>query len=331
MSAAKHIQIGVLSADKETRDFVANSYGKKGQSSDITLFTLPSKDILQTTILPEGYPSKPLSLVITAHMSDVLLLGASVSGIDANVGEAAILADCLQIPGIKAVMGPDAVGMTSYLDQMNKVFAKLDVSSWEGMIMSNNKEIVDAKNKMLKLFDTHRGNAEDYLAINVDHAFPVTGIGSVILGNVISGTVKKGQKITIYPEGQTGIVRSIQVNDEDVREAGPGVHVGLAMKGVLPKYLKRGTVITSDKDDTVKEVTTLEDIPIKKAAFGAPPKIGDSIHVVAGLFNATGKVISWGDLVTVEMDKAIPLHPKMRITFLDLNRKPSILGSRILE
>lgn len=75
MSAAKHVQIGVLSADKETRDFVANSYGKKGQSSDITLYTLPSKDILQTTILPEGYPSKLLSLVITAHMSDVLLLG----------------------------------------------------------------------------------------------------------------------------------------------------------------------------------------------------------------------------------------------------------------
>lgn len=330
MSETRHIQIGLLSADKDARDFVAKSFGKKGQCSDITLYTLLSQNILQTTILPEKYPERPLPLVAAAHMADVLIIACTAEGVDANVGEAAILADCLAMPGIKTVIGPNATGMNIFLDQMSKAFAKLNVGTYEGLVLSNNKEMGDARDALIKIVPEHRGDPNGYLAINTDHAFPVTGVGSVILGTVVSGTVKKGQKITVYPSGQTGTVRSIQVNDEDMREAGPGVHVGLAMKGIQERYLSRGTVVATTGENDVTELKRLENIPIRKAVFGKPPEAGDVIHVMAGLFTSPGKVIQWGDEVTVELDKAIPFHPKMRISFLDLNKKPIILGSRKL-
>ncbi len=330
MSNTKHIQIGLLSANKEARDFVAGSFGKKGQSSDITLHTLSSQNILQTTILPEKYPDRPMSLITTAHMSDVLIVSCDINGVDASVGEAAILADCLDIPGIKAIIGSDATGMNLFLDQMDKTFDKLSVASWPGLVMSNNKELAEGRQKIVELVPEHRGDADGHLAINTDHAFPVTGIGSVILGTVISGTVKKGQKITVWPSGQTGTVRSIQVNDEDVREAGPGVHVGLAMKGIQERYLTRGSVIAASDENAVKETEKLENIPVKKAAFGKPPKIGDTIHVMAGIYTSPAKVVKWDDTVSVSLEKSIPYHSKMRISFLDLNKKPIILASRAL-
>ncbi|MCY3411141.1 MAG: hypothetical protein INQ03_05825 [Candidatus Heimdallarchaeota archaeon] len=330
MSEFKHVQMGILSADKVTRDFVAKSYGKKGQSSDITLHTQQTQDVLMSTILPEGYPNKPLSLVITAHMSDVVLLGATAKGVDAALGESALLADCLALQGIKGILGENATGLTLFLDQMNKVFSKLNVASWHGMILSTNAEIAEARHKLLELVPKHRGNPDGFLAINTDHAFPVKGVGSVILGTVINGTVKKGQKIRVFPSGQVGTVRSIQVNDEDVNEAGPGVHVGLAMKGILEKYLQRGTVVTGTDKDDVKEINEINDMPIRKALFGKPPAEGDKIHVVAGLFSAPATVLHWGDSVTVKLEKSIPMHEKMRVTFVDLNKKPTILGSRKL-
>ena len=79
-------QVGILMDDLETREYLASQWGKKGTTSDISLYSVSSKDITQTTIVPEGYPKKPLSLIISAHMSDILILGISISGVNQKIG-----------------------------------------------------------------------------------------------------------------------------------------------------------------------------------------------------------------------------------------------------
>ena len=106
LSILKHIQIGILSAHTDGREFLAKSWGKKGTTSDISLYVTQSHDFLQTTIVPESFPKKILSLFTTAHMSDQVVIGVSSKGLDGAVGEAAILADCLEINGV-SVIGMD--------------------------------------------------------------------------------------------------------------------------------------------------------------------------------------------------------------------------------
>ncbi|MHA2030720.1 MAG: hypothetical protein ACW99Q_15145, partial [Candidatus Kariarchaeaceae archaeon] len=207
-----HIQIGILSADHEGSEFLANSWGKKGTSTDITIYTTKNQQFLHTTVIPNGFPKKMLPLIITAHMSDSVVLGTSKLGLDEYTGEMAILADCLNIEGIYAVLGKDTAGLESYLDQMEKIFAKLSLSKWEGMMINDTAGFSKAKDKLYSAFQEPRGDSSKYLAIEVDHAFPVQGVGSVILGTITSGTVTKGQKIAAFPSGQVGSVRSIQVN-----------------------------------------------------------------------------------------------------------------------
>jgi len=322
-----HLQAGILMGDKESRNYLANQWGKKGTTSDITLYTVSSSDLVQTTVIPEGYPKKPLSLVMTAHMSDAVVLGVPVSGIDANVGESAILADTLGLVGVKAIVGDQTQGMDSYFEQMNKVFAKLSIRNWNEQMVFDGSGASATKRHLQSLHPGPRGEADNYLAIEVDHAFPVQGVGSVILGTVLSGTVEKGQKVTTYPETQQGVVRSIQVNDQEVREAGPGVHVGLALKGILPKYLQRGTVIAANNEDSVTESDELTFV-INRAKFGETPEVNDRIHVVSGLFDSPAHILEWGDTVTIKSDKVLPFHEVIRLTLLDLNKKPTILGSK---
>ncbi|MCE7734581.1 MAG: hypothetical protein GPJ54_06875 [Candidatus Heimdallarchaeota archaeon] len=324
-----HIQIGVLSADQEGSEYIANSWGKKGTTSDITIYTTKNSQFLQTTILPSGFPKKMLPLVITAHMSDSVVLGVSKLGLDQYTGEMAILADTLNLNGFYAVIGPETTGLDSYLDQMKKVFSKLSLSGWEGMMINNSDGFTKARENLYSMYHKPRGEAENYLAIEVDHAFPVQGVGSVILGTITSGTIVKGQKIVAYPSGQTGQIRSIQVNDEEAKTATVGAHVGLAIKGVLPKYLQRGTVIANPEDQAVIETDHIENIKIKKAAFGKSPKEGQRIHVVSGLFDSPGEIVDWNGAATLKLDKMIPFYPDIRLTVLDLNSKPVVLGSKI--
>ena len=327
MTDIRHLQVGILADNLEARNYLSNGFGKKSMSSDITLYGMASNGTILTTILPEAYPKKPISLVLTAHMSDLVVLGASVNGINADVGEAAILADTLNLDGFKAVIGDQATGYDSYLNQMDKVFSKLNVSKWENKMIASGKAIAEVRDELINKYTHPRGNPEDPLVIETDHAFPVQGVGSVVLATIVSGTVKKGQKIKIHPEGVVGTVRSIQVNDENVHEAGPGVHVGLAMRGILPKYLNRGTIITSPEEDYVREIKFLDSINIKAAAFGQKPEVGDRVHVVSGLYSAPATITKWNNSVSLELDRSIPFYDKIRLTILDLNKKPAILGS----
>ena len=113
-----HIQIGVLSSDIEGSELLGNSWGKKGTSSDITIYTTKNQQYLQTTIIPNGFPKKMLPLIITAHMSDAVVLGVSKLGLDQYTGEMAILADCLNLKGVYSVLGNETNGLNLYLDQM---------------------------------------------------------------------------------------------------------------------------------------------------------------------------------------------------------------------
>ena len=131
-----------------------------------------------------------------------------------------------------------------------------------------------------------------------------------------------------YPERQQGVVRSIQVNDEDVREAGPGIHVGLALKGILPKYLERGTTIAAIGTDDVVDSNELK-FKFKPAAFGDKPEVGDRIHVVSGLYDSPAEILEYGNTLSIKTDKPLPFHECIRVTAVDLNKKPAILGSKM--
>ncbi|MDH5402188.1 MAG: EF-Tu/IF-2/RF-3 family GTPase [Candidatus Heimdallarchaeota archaeon] len=325
----RHIQIGLLSADNISRDYLANQWGKKGTTSDITLYTVVQNDITQTTVIPSGYPKKLLPLVISAHMSDVSILGVSKQGLNSEVGEIALLLDCLNMKGIRAVIGSDVKGLDSFHDQMMKVFSKLSLSTWPSAMAFDGSTAQQTREAILNQCESPRGSPDEYLAIEVDHTFPVQGVGSVILGTVINGTVHKGQKITAYPGNHTGTVRSIQVNDVDAKEAHPGTHVGLALKGILPKNLERGVVLGNPSEDEIRELEDVENLKVKFSAFGNKSEDHKKVHVVCGLYDTPSIITEWGNNLSIKFEKAIPFHPKTRMTILDLNKKPAILASKI--
>ena len=86
------------------------------------------------------------------------------------------------------------------------------------------------------------------------------------IGYVQSGSVSKHDNIQVLPVGENGIVRSLQVMDDDVEIAVSGDRVGLAIRNLREEALHRGCMVTHvDSEALVKNISST--FEITKAPF----------------------------------------------------------------
>ncbi len=95
------------------------------------------------------------------------------------------------------------------------------------------------------------------LRIPVQDVYSITGVGTVPVGRVETGVLKKGDKIIFMPSKITGEVKSIEMHHEEIPEAKPGDNIGFNVRGVSKDQIKRGDVVSHpDTPPTVaKEFT----------------------------------------------------------------------------
>jgi len=79
----------------------------------------------------------------------------------------------------------------------------------------------------------------------VDRVFTMKGFGTVITGTLVSGTVKVGETIEIFPTNISSKVRGIQVHNQGVNEAGPGMRTAINFQGLDKEIVKRGDVLSN--------------------------------------------------------------------------------------
>lgn len=104
------------------------------------------------------------------------------------------------------------------------------------------KELVSDIDKItdkLEEKDTH-----GHFRLPVDRVFSITGFGTIATGTVISGRIREGDTIEIYPSKIVAKVRGIQVHDESVKIAEAGQRCALNISNVKVKDVKRGDVIS---------------------------------------------------------------------------------------
>jgi selenocysteine-specific elongation factor len=84
---------------------------------------------------------------------------------------------------------------------------------------------------------------EGVFRLPVDRVFTIKGFGTVVTGTCISGSVRLGEEVEIFPGGSHARVRTVQAYHQDVREAGAGQRVALNLQGIEKQELDRGAII----------------------------------------------------------------------------------------
>src|SRR5579885_3592647 len=86
---------------------------------------------------------------------------------------------------------------------------------------------------------TPQKDASGYFRLPIDRVFTVPGFGTVVTGTLVSGTVRKGQEIEVYPAGKRRRVRGIQVHGAGVESAVAGQRTALNLASIQPSELRR--------------------------------------------------------------------------------------------
>ncbi len=95
------------------------------------------------------------------------------------------------------------------------------------------------------------------LRIPVQDAYTISGIGTVPVGRVETGVMKKGDTVIFNPSGVSGEVKSIEMHHEEALQAVPGDNIGWNVRGVGKNDVRRGDVCgpTSNPPSVADEFT----------------------------------------------------------------------------
>merc|ERR1712110_342715 len=91
------------------------------------------------------------------------------------------------------------------------------------------------------------------LRLPLQDVYKISGIGTVPVGRVETGTLKKGVIATFGPMNITTEVKSVEMHHESVDEAVPGDNVGFNVKNLSVTDIKRGYVASDSKNDPCQD------------------------------------------------------------------------------
>ena len=215
---------------------IANDFGKKGTTTDLTLYDKKESDIIRTYVVPNGFPEKIQPLLQAINIAEYVIF--YVASLDRYVGE--------QIIALNMLGKSNGIISHSYEvdeNQFNSMIKDTVLKNYKKIDLLNIKDELSGFDPIIN---------DGPLQIVIDHCFDVKGVGTVVLGKILQGTVKQYDKLKHLPSGSEVMIKSIQMHDDDMKEAVCPARVGLSLKGIKPDEIQRGDILTIDDSFDVK-------------------------------------------------------------------------------
>ncbi len=312
---------------------LAKKIAKKGDVRDIESYVykeVRDGEIKIISLLrPLKHPEKirPLLSVLNVAKAGII----EISKIDSATGEICVSFGCTGIKnGLVIINSQDGDWIDP--DQVRIILEQSGLENWKLYEQVPDEHII--REDLFALME-ERETDDSSLILPVDQFFNVKGVGLVAIGYVQSGIVSKHDTIQVLPADENGIVRSLQVMDDDVENAISGDRVGLAIRNLREEALHRGCMIVhAESNVLVKNLSstfTIDKAPFQKRIL----QVGDVIHAAVDMQFVVGRIkIIDQENVTVDWD--IPLwtrknnSPKIIITQLDATPM-RIIGTTVLQ
>lgn len=119
------------------------------------------------------------------------------------------------------------------------------------------KEGFDILDRLLFLLPQRNAESAKSFQMYIDKAYQVSGVGTVVSGSIKQGEVKVGDQLRLGPTPDGKVIsvkaQSIEMHYYRIDKASAGDIVGIALKGISPKDIRRGMVLCADEPEAVRE------------------------------------------------------------------------------
>jgi selenocysteine-specific translation elongation factor len=228
----------------------AKELGKKGQSSDITIYDKKKDDKIMTFVIPSGYPDKIQPLITAVSLAEYSII--NVNKLDRFLGEQIIALDILQLD-------------RGFLLHSYEVDTEILNSILKNTVSSSYKveqNIESLKESINSLSSVKRNGPP---IIHIDNVFNVKGVGVVVLGILKQGAIKIHDELILFPQKKKVNVKSIQMHDKNVEDSYSPARVGLALTGIPFDEITRGDILSGINHFTSADQELI--IDFKKVPF----------------------------------------------------------------
>lgn len=258
---------------------LAGRLGKKGASNGITFYNRKTDDSVLVIVTPTDPAAKFNSVAEALTISKDVLI--STRNIDRLFGESVIACGLLERTAV-LTSDQDASSVMQRSGVQSRVLGEKEILDYFGHVQQE--------------------DGGDQI-VEIDHSFDVKGVGVVLLGIVKGGTVRVHDEL-LSGSGKKVTVRSIQSQDEDVKEAGVGTRVGLAVKGVESDELGKGEVLSKN---AIKKASSLlaqvrVSSMVKEKGFDY-----NELWLVCGFRSSMCKVVNKGESYEVQLQAQLQL------------------------
>ena len=158
------------------------------------------------------------------------------------------------------------------------------------------RELIDLLDTMVK--EVPEREAGNFFRLPIDRVFIMKGFGTVVTGTSISGVIRTGDEVTVYPQGLESRIRGIQVHNREVREVSAGLRTAVNLQGLEKEELERGNVVATK--DSLRP-TRIVDVSFYLLP-SAPRKVKN--RSVVRFHTGTAEIIS--TIVLLDRDELTP-------------------------
>ena len=221
------------------RDFVKNMITGASQADGALLVVSAKKGEFETGISPEGQTREHAFLLFTLGVRQIAVAVNKMDDQTVNWSKDRFEEVKKAILDLMVPMGFDL--------KKHKIFV-VPISGWLGdnlVAKSEHMPWYDGPTliEALDQFEPPAKPTDKPLRLPIQQVFNIPGVGTVPVGRVETGVLKVNEKIVVNPSGKHGEVRSIEMHHERMEKAEPGDNVGLNIKGISQKEMKRGDVV----------------------------------------------------------------------------------------
>jgi selenocysteine-specific translation elongation factor len=306
--------VGVFGANPSLKTSFLSSIGKKSETEGIIVYQRNEAG-KRYSLLDDGtFPERIQGYARIASICDYALYSYPPEGkLSPPDGELAVLCDAFALDGTAEL-----------IDGSIPDFGTAIKTSFKGLKVSTYRtDTRDSKSSVINLSAAKaRG---DYPAgttlVYIDRAFNVKGVGLVVLGFVLAGTVSLHDKLRLLPNesGKFAEVKGIQVSDEDQESAGRGIRIGLSLKNVELKDFSKVSWMDNGSTKTISEV----EFDFRRSPYYKQPVADRDLHLEANGELLVAHIVKGPSptALIAKLTAPIPVWGGMPVCVLDLNSK----------
>ncbi|HEX3348017.1 MAG TPA: selenocysteine-specific translation elongation factor [Acetobacteraceae bacterium] len=191
-------------------------------------------------------------------------------------------------------------------------------------------EGIDALRDALLALGRRPRDQSGYARLAVDRAFTLGGVGLVVTGTLVAGTVAVDDRLVISPSDTPVRVRGLHANNRLAMQAEAGQRVALNMTGAHKDQVARGDWVLAPP---LHAPTAVLDAQVALIADPPPRLESTPVHIHLAATHVTGRASTLGDggFVRLVLDRPIGALAGDRLVLRDAAAMHTIGGGMVVD